>query len=281
MQLEMINPDKIKPDKNQPRIEKDKEFIENLAKTYKEHGVIVPIEIDENNEIISGELRWLAGKIAKQEMPCIRKKGLTEITRLERQLIENVARKNLGTEEKGRAYKRWLNMYNEQYKSFSGEQLSCDSGINELARKIGVSKSSISEALEFIKEPEPVKKAVKRGDIGVRTVSTIRRAKIPQQRKERILEDAIKEKKGQVKVQEEVKFEEEMVKQNVPAMPPIKPKKNLSVEISKNCRMLIKYLDVRVIQLLPERQKQLIQISLDELIPRMTKFRDELKMSML
>ena len=90
----------IKFDPEQPRKTFDSEEINNLAKTYKTQGIINAPEIDENNIVITGELRVRAAKIAKlKKIRCNVIKGLSEIERRERQIIENMHLHKLETSE--------------------------------------------------------------------------------------------------------------------------------------------------------------------------------------
>ena len=124
MELKQISIDKIKPDKNQPRKTFDKETIKGLADTYKNQGVIEPIEVDENNIIVTGERRWRASKLAKiNTIPCKIKRGLTKETRLERQLIEDIQKEGIPIPERD---KGWWKLYEQLYPI---EAKSCKSGL--------------------------------------------------------------------------------------------------------------------------------------------------------
>jgi len=91
----------IKPDPEQPRKEFEQEKIENLAKTIKSQGIINPIEIDENNVIITGEMRWRSAKKAGlEELECKLFKDMDKWERLERQTIENLHHNLLTSEER-------------------------------------------------------------------------------------------------------------------------------------------------------------------------------------
>jgi len=90
----------IKFDPEQPRKTFDPKEIENLAKTYKTHGIINAPEIDENNMVITGELRVRAAKIANlKKIKCNIIKGLSKLEKRERQIIENLHLHKLETSE--------------------------------------------------------------------------------------------------------------------------------------------------------------------------------------
>src|SRR3990167_9634900 len=96
MEIEDIQIDSIKPDPNQPRKYFDPETEQELAKTMQQGGIINPIEIDENNVIITGERRWRAIKLTNlTTIPCKRITGLSPKERFIRQVTENTSRKPL------------------------------------------------------------------------------------------------------------------------------------------------------------------------------------------
>lgn len=105
--IEYLNVNEIKPDPNQPRqtwTKEDIEEIERMVESLKEHGVIDPIEIDENNIIILGERRWKACKIAKVKVPIRRKTNLPPTERFERQIIADSQRKDLSSMDRAWAF---------------------------------------------------------------------------------------------------------------------------------------------------------------------------------
>ena len=95
-----IEPQKIVFDSGQPRKTFDNIEIENLAKTYKTHGIINAPEIDENRMVITGELRVRAAvKAQLKKIKCNIIKNLSETERRERQIIENLHLHRLETNE--------------------------------------------------------------------------------------------------------------------------------------------------------------------------------------
>lgn len=95
--IEYVNPCHLKPDPNNPRTEMDEEFIEKLAENYREHGIIEPIEVDENNVIRRGHQRVEAAKrVGIDRVPVRRVVGLSEEKWFERQLADDELRKKLG-----------------------------------------------------------------------------------------------------------------------------------------------------------------------------------------
>ena len=163
MEIEMVSPNDINPDPKNPRkgMIDDKE-LENMAQTFKHHSIIQPIEIDENNMIIIGELRWRASKIAGlDKIPCRRLTGLTPERRLERQLIENLHRQKVDLGECVDELKLLLKSVcwvpNKREPKYNA-----DKGIQILAERLGVNRSWLTEILQIEKAPEKIKKEVKR-----------------------------------------------------------------------------------------------------------------------
>ncbi len=146
-----INIDNITPNPFQPRIDFEKESLLELTESIKEHGVIQPITVRkigrDNFQIISGERRYQACKIAKiGEIPCyIRIANDEEM--LEMAIVENIQRKNLNAIEIGLSYQRLIDECN-----LTHEQLSI---------KLSKNRSTISNFLRLLKLPVEVQKALR------------------------------------------------------------------------------------------------------------------------
>ena len=146
-----INIDNITPNPFQPRINFEKESLLELTESIKEHGVIQPITVRkigrDNFQIISGERRYQACKIAKiSEIPCyIRIANDEEM--LEMAIVENIQRKNLNAIEIGLSYQRLIDECN-----LTHEQLSI---------KLSKNRSTISNFLRLLKLPVEVQKALR------------------------------------------------------------------------------------------------------------------------
>lgn len=111
-QIEYLDPDEIKRDPTQPRTEFDEESLQSLARSYKIHGIMDAVEVDENNILIRGERRWRAAKIAGVEVPIKRIVNLSLKKRLERQLIEH--HKGYGPVDKAWGYATAVININEE-----------------------------------------------------------------------------------------------------------------------------------------------------------------------
>ena len=138
--------DKIEPNPDQPRNQFDEDTLQELADSIKQYGMLQPILVtpkDDFYEIIAGERRWRAAKQAGlNEVPVmIRKYNENEIVEIA--LIENIQRDNLNPIEEAMAYKRLqqeLNLTQE-----------------ELSKKVGKSRSHVTNMMGLLTLPEEVK----------------------------------------------------------------------------------------------------------------------------
>jgi ParB family chromosome partitioning protein len=193
MEVKEIPINKIKPDPNQPRKSFNQESIKRLAETYKKHGVIVPIHIDSNYQIILGERRWRAAKLARlKRIPCIIKKVSSTYDRLLEQCIEDVHKEDVSLLEKSKAWRRLLreakNAANFTPDKYNPE----DSGVTWLANVLHLSPTYVRNVLELTdpETPKEIVKAIKEEKIAPTDAYEILRA--PKQYQSKILREAIK-----------------------------------------------------------------------------------------
>ena len=103
-----MNITKVEPNREQPRKKFDEDALLELAESIKQYGVLQPLLVQEREdyyEIVAGERRWRAAKIAGiKEIPVIIKK-LTRQEIMEISLIENIQREDLNSIEEAIAYK--------------------------------------------------------------------------------------------------------------------------------------------------------------------------------
>ncbi|MCL2855867.1 MAG: ParB/RepB/Spo0J family partition protein [Defluviitaleaceae bacterium] len=146
-----INIAKIKPNPNQPRKVFKPEEIEELAQSIKEFGVVQPLIItprqsepdgDVEYMIVAGERRWQASQAAGLETVPALVRNYTDFEILGIALIENVQRQNLNPIEEATCYKRLT-------EEFEMTQ-------EELARRIGKSRSHISNSMRVLRLDERV-----------------------------------------------------------------------------------------------------------------------------
>lgn len=150
-QLKLIE---VEPNRNQPRKMFDDEKIDELSQSIKEYGVIQPIIVvkEENYyRIVAGERRWRAAKKAGiSEIPAIVRE-YSEQQNKEIALIENIQRENLNTVEKAVALRDLLNRYNLTQQ--------------QLADKLGLSRSGIANTIRVLNLDERVLDFVKEGKL--------------------------------------------------------------------------------------------------------------------
>ncbi len=144
-----VDIDKVEPNKNQPRKIFEETALEELAESIKEHGVLQPIilkKIDSGYEIIAGERRWRASKIAgMKKIPAIVKK-IDELKAFETALVENLQREGLNPMEEAKSYKRLIDEF-----SLSQE---------EAGKKVGKSRSVVANAMRLLNLDERVQNFV-------------------------------------------------------------------------------------------------------------------------
>ena len=146
-QLKELKITDIVRDEEQPRRDFNKEAIEALAASIKEHGVLQPIVVtkeDGKYKIVAGERRWRASKIAGLEtIPAI-VRTLDSQNRLELSIIENAQREDLNAIELATAYAKLKTQFN----------LSTE----DIAAKVGKSEASIQNTIRLLNLPDDVKK---------------------------------------------------------------------------------------------------------------------------
>jgi len=147
---------KIKSNRYQPRKSFNEESLNELAESIKKHGVIQPIVVKAeggNFEVIVGERRLRAAKIAGfSEIPAVVKEYRDDEL-LEIALIENIQREDLNPIEEAMAYKMILERQNITQE--------------ELSKRVGKSRSYIANMVRLLELPEEVKEGVSRGTISV------------------------------------------------------------------------------------------------------------------
>ena len=140
---------KVEPNKSQPRKNFNEDTLQELADSIRQFGVIQPLIVqkrDDYYEIIAGERRWRAAKLAGlKEIPVIIKDYSDEEI-MEIALIENIQREDLNPIEEALAYKKLINDY----------QLKQD----ELAEKISKSRVAITNSMRLLKLSEKVQSMV-------------------------------------------------------------------------------------------------------------------------
>jgi ParB family chromosome partitioning protein len=139
----------VEPNREQPRKNFDEEALNELAESIKQFGLLQPILVQDRKdhyEIIAGERRWRAAKLAGlKEVPVIIK-NLTEQEIVEISLIENIQRENLNPIEEALAYKKLLNEFNLKQE--------------EVAERVSKSRTAVTNSMRLLKLEEEVQKMV-------------------------------------------------------------------------------------------------------------------------
>ena len=146
--------DKIYVNPNQPRTNFDSNQIDNLVVSIKELGIIQPITVrkinDDKYEIISGERRYRASKIANLEsIPCYIKAVEDESDLLKMSLVENVQRVDLDPIEIALTYERFINEYNLN--------------IDAISRLVGMDRSTVSNYIRLLKLDPIIQSGIRDG----------------------------------------------------------------------------------------------------------------------
>lgn len=137
--------DMVSPNPNQPRTEMNEEHISELADSVKQVGILQPIivrPLNEGYQIIAGERRWRAAKVAGLDKVPVRIMTSSETEALALALIENLQRKDLNPIEEARGYRRLLAEYAMTQA--------------ELASRVSKSRSALTNALRLLDLPEAV-----------------------------------------------------------------------------------------------------------------------------
>jgi len=146
---------KIEPNKNQPRKNFKEELLDELADSIKEFGVIQPIMVREKEgsngyEIVAGERRFLAAKkIGLKTIPALINQEIDDLSSLEIALIENIQREDLSPIELSHTFKQLLDEFEITHE--------------ELSKRVGKSRTAITNFLRLLSLPLEVQKMVDEG----------------------------------------------------------------------------------------------------------------------
>jgi len=145
--------DSLRPNPFQPRRFFPEESLTDLSESIKEMGVIQPLIVrtgsDGNYEIVAGERRWRAARMAQFKAVPVMIKELSDAESLEIALIENLQREDLNPLDTAEAYDTLIQKF-----SYTHEVL---------AKRIGKDRSNITNYLRLLKLPDPIKEHL-RGD---------------------------------------------------------------------------------------------------------------------
>lgn len=141
----LININEIEPNRNQPRKRFDEDALQELADSIKQYGVLQPLILQKKDrfyEIIAGERRWRAARLAGlKEVPAI-VKDLSPQEAVEIALIENIQREDLNPIEEAQTYQRLIQEF--------------DLKQDELAERVSKSRVAITNSMRLLKLDERV-----------------------------------------------------------------------------------------------------------------------------
>ena len=167
----MIDIGVIIPNKSQPRKEFNEEALKSLSESVKENGILQPIIVRKNGvfyEIVSGERRLRAAKLAGyREVPCI-VKNIDEEQSAVLALIENIQRKDLSYFEEAAALEKLLNVY-----GLTQEQA---------AARLGKAQSTIANKLRLLRFTEAERRLLLTGGLSERQARALVRISDDSQR---------------------------------------------------------------------------------------------------
>ncbi len=170
--VRLVRVSKIEPDRNQPRKSFNKDSLEELAQSIKEHGLIEPLTVQDNGthySIINGERRWRACKIAGiREVPVIIK-NYDDTQKVVISLIDNLQREDLNPIEEAEAYQRLIDEFQLRQE--------------EVAQKVSKNRSTITNALRLLKLSEDVRDMVAQGVLSMGQARALLPVTDPQQQK--------------------------------------------------------------------------------------------------
>lgn len=139
----------VEPNREQPRKHFDEDALQELADSIKQFGLLQPILVQDRKdyyEIIAGERRWRAAKIAGlKEVPVIIK-NYTEQEIVEIALIENIQREDLNPIEEAQAYKKLLTEFNLKQ--------------DEVAERVSKSRAAVTNSIRLLKLSDKVQQMV-------------------------------------------------------------------------------------------------------------------------
>jgi ParB family transcriptional regulator, chromosome partitioning protein len=173
----------ITPNPDQPRTDLDDESIAELADSISKFGLLNPILVrphGEGYQIIAGERRWRASRLAGLERVSVCVRASTETESLEMALIENLQRRDLNAVEEARGYRKLLTVHRMTQA--------------ELADKVSKSRSTITNALRLLDLPEDVQELVYDGKMTAghaRAVLSVPDDEIRSKLAKRIVEDGL------------------------------------------------------------------------------------------
>lgn len=145
----MVKITMVEPNREQPRKKFDEDALQELADSIKQFGLLQPIMVQDRKdhyEIIAGERRWRASRLAGLEEVPVIICNYTEQEIVEISLIENIQREDLNPIEEAQAYKRLLTEFNLKQ--------------DEVAERVSKSRAAVTNSVRLLKLSEEVQQMV-------------------------------------------------------------------------------------------------------------------------
>ncbi len=148
--IQKVKVEKVKPNADQPRTHFDEEALNQLASSIKQFGILQPLVVRPlaggNYEIVAGERRWRASKLAGMETVPVIVRSTKELEQLEIALIENVQRVDLSPLEQAVSIERLHQQFSMSYDAIS--------------KRLGKAPSTINNTVRLLQLPEAVRQAL-------------------------------------------------------------------------------------------------------------------------
>jgi len=145
----------IEPKKNQPRKDFNKDSLSELADSIAKHGIIQPIIVrsmpNGYYQIIAGERRWRAAKMAGLDEVPVVIKNVDDLTAAEMTMVENLQREDLNPIEEAMGYKYLADQY--------------DMTQEEISRQVAKSRSVVANALRLLSLPQEILKYIETNEL--------------------------------------------------------------------------------------------------------------------
>ena len=136
----MVKISMVEPNQNQPRKQFDEDALLELTESVKQYGILQPLLVSEKKdyyEIIAGERRWRAAKLAGLKEVPVMVKEFSEQELVEISLIENIQREDLNAVEEAMAYKRLMDEFHLKQ--------------DEIADRVGKSRTAVTNSMRLLK----------------------------------------------------------------------------------------------------------------------------------
>lgn len=150
-----IEIESIVPNRKQPRSNFDESALQDLADSISKVGLLQPLVVrplgDSQYELIAGERRWRASKMAGLSRVPVMLRSASDHSSLELAIIENVQRENLGALELARAYRRLMDEFDMTQES--------------VAAQVGKSRSAIANTVRLLRLPSRILESLEQGSV--------------------------------------------------------------------------------------------------------------------